>query len=752
MAPRSSLMLANRAKPLPDFHSSDQKIGDYYNSSERYDNFHTTGDLALIDWIKEIPCEPRVEVVLIDDAFVERKWMECLFQPDAYLGDEVIDCYINLIKAQEHLKCRSGGHVHIENVFQFNFLKRDGDVETKTDELYPSKDMAQISSAERRVLLYLDHDMGMNYLIILPRTTCHTLGKNGCYITIFRYKQRKGCPLYKYDKEVDTGCSSDVQILDSPTNPKKRKLLCVSEENEVLMEDDDGPITQADLERWFVHDWDKRTPIKIPTDECTNEFLLSGLSTKDMPVTKADLIDVLCDYIMTIQYDTTLEMTWMRSFKPFKIEISVKDLQNVLRVLMPWKFNGCYALFIIDHGKKHVTFIDFTPTQDWCKHMPYKRFAEAIIMVSKKYKIAYNKKRSGWADDIFKWEHTIRSGLPLDLKGVNTSYFVLQAMVMWGSGRRMEFNRATFLCACNCNSIAFSSCGEAAIEKLPTYDRMRKGILMGAAASVEEVDIQGLGMQERKNLIERLVRTAEEDNERFLLKLRDRMERVGIDNPTIEVHFENLNIDAEAYVGNRGVPAMTNFFSNKVMDVLSAMHIVSSGKRPVSILHDISGVIRPDRMSLLLGPPGSGKTSLLLALAGKLDSNLKVSGRVTYNGHDMDGFVPQRTSAYIGQHDVHVGKMTVRETLAFFARCQGVGTRYAFKKEKESNIKPDPDVDVYMKAISVEGQESVVTDYILKILGLEICADTMVGDSMIRGISGGQKKHVTTGICNLQLN
>ena len=65
----------------------------------------------------------------------------------------------------------------------------------------------------------------------------------------------------------------------------------------------------------------------------------------------------------------------------------------------------------------------------------------------------------------------------------------------------------------------------AAIEKLPTYDRMRKGILTGNAAGVEEVDIQGLGMQERKNLIERLVRTAEEDNERFLLKLRDRMER-----------------------------------------------------------------------------------------------------------------------------------------------------------------------------------------------------------------------------------
>lgn len=86
----------------------------------------------------------------------------------------------------------------------------------------------------------------------------------------------------------------------------------------------------------------------------------------------------------------------------------------------------------------------------------------------------------------------------------------------------------------------------------------------------------------------------------------------------------------------------------------------------------------------------------------------------------MDEFVPQRTSAYIGQHDLHVGEMTVRETLAFSARCQGVGTRYDMlselsRREKEANIKPDPDIDVYMKAISVEGQESVITDYILKV-------------------------------------
>lgn len=32
-----------------------------------------------------------------------------------------------------------------------------------------------------------------------------------------------------------------------------------------------------------------------------------------------------------------------------------------------------------------------------------------------------------------------------------------------------------------------------------------------------------------------------------------------------------------------------------------------------------------------------------------------------------------------------------------------------------------------------------------KILGLDICANTLVGDEMLKGISGGQKKRLTTG-------
>ncbi|KAK3219629.1 hypothetical protein Dsin_013599 [Dipteronia sinensis] len=292
----------------------------------------------------------------------------------------------------------------------------------------------------------------------------------------------------------------------------------------------------------------------------------------------------------------------------------------------------------------------------------------------------------------------------------------------------------------------------AALEKLPTFDRLRKAILTSSRGGRgREIDVSNLGFQERKKLIDRLVNVAEVDNDKFLFKLKNRIDRVGIELPKIEVRFEHLNVEAEAYVGSRALPTFLNFHINIIEGFLNYLHIIPSRKEKLKILNNVSGIIKPSRLTLLLGPPGSGKTTLLLALAGKLDSTLKVSGGVTYNGHDMHEFVPQRTAAYISQHDVHIGELTVRETLAFSARCQGVGSRYEMlaelsRREKAANIKPDLDIDVFMKAAATEGQEvNVVTDYILKILGLEVCADTMVGDEMLRGISGGQRKRVTTG-------
>ena len=94
---------------------------------------------------------------------------------------------------------------------------------------------------------------------------------------------------------------------------------------------------------------------------------------------------------------------------------------------------------------------------------------------------------------------------------------------------------------------------------------------------------------------------------------------------------------------------------------------------------------------------------------------------MTYCGHELSEFVPERTCAYISQHDLHYGEMTVRETLDFSGRCLGVGTRYDMleelsRREVAADIKPDPEIDAFMKATAMEGQEtSLVTDYILKV-------------------------------------
>ncbi|XP_057766257.1 pleiotropic drug resistance protein 1-like [Salvia miltiorrhiza] len=292
----------------------------------------------------------------------------------------------------------------------------------------------------------------------------------------------------------------------------------------------------------------------------------------------------------------------------------------------------------------------------------------------------------------------------------------------------------------------------AALERLPTRARIRKGVYSEEkGGDAREVDVMNLGFAERKNLIDRLLDIAHQDNEVFLLKMKRRIDRVGINLPTVEVRFEKMSVDALTYVGTRALPTLPNFAANTFEGLLTKLHILPSRKKPLSVLHDLNGIIRAGRMTLLLGPPTSGKTTLLTALAGKLDQDLQLRGKITYNGHEMDEFIPQRTSAYIGQQDLHLGELTVRETLAYSARCQGVGTAYEMlaellRREKEANIKPDPDLDIFMKAASIQGQEvSVMTDYIMKILGLEICADTIVGNELFRGISGGEKKRVTIG-------
>ncbi|KAK1305746.1 Pleiotropic drug resistance protein 2 [Acorus calamus] len=236
------------------------------------------------------------------------------------------------------------------------------------------------------------------------------------------------------------------------------------------------------------------------------------------------------------------------------------------------------------------------------------------------------------------------------------------------------------------------------------------------------------------------------ENEDFLQRLRDRRARFGVEEQKIEVRFEDLRVQANMLVGTRAPPTLLNATINTVQELMGLFHMTLDRKKSVKILKGLKGIIRPSRMTLVLGPPGSGKSTFLRALAGKLDPSLKLKGKVSYNGEELSRFVPQRTCAYVSQDDLHHAEMTVRETLHFSERMLG-GDRHISEMLKEMESEDDDSSDdISSESTSSEEKGSnFVTDYVLKILRLNECADTLVGDDMRRGISGGQKKRVTIG-------
>ncbi|CAI5963184.1 unnamed protein product [Closterium sp. NIES-65] len=201
----------------------------------------------------------------------------------------------------------------------------------------------------------------------------------------------------------------------------------------------------------------------------------------------------------------------------------------------------------------------------------------------------------------------------------------------------------------------------------------------------------------------------------------ERGANVGLNVPAVEVRFEDVNAEAGVYVGMRALPTFLNFTRNSLAAALRSLRVVPDSRRPYPILHGCSGVLRPGRMTLLLGRPGASKSTLMQVPAGCPDKSLKVSGSANYNGYVFSEFVPERTVVCMPQNDKHIGKMTVWETLDFAAHLQGRWLRKDLvaeleKREGEQGIVPYPTMDAITKAMALEGNPTnVITDYVLKV-------------------------------------
>ncbi|RWR92647.1 ABC transporter G family member 11 [Cinnamomum micranthum f. kanehirae] len=138
-----------------------------------------------------------------------------------------------------------------------------------------------------------------------------------------------------------------------------------------------------------------------------------------------------------------------------------------------------------------------------------------------------------------------------------------------------------------------------------------------------------------------------------------------------------------------------------------------------NVLEGLTGYAEPGSLTALMGPSGSGKSSLLDALAGRLATNAFLSGTVLLNGRKAK--LSFGTAAYVTQDDNLIGTLTVRETISYSARL-----RLPDKMEWSE-------------------KRALVESTIIE-MGLQDCADTVIGNWHVRGISGGEKRRVSIAL------
>ena len=150
------------------------------------------------------------------------------------------------------------------------------------------------------------------------------------------------------------------------------------------------------------------------------------------------------------------------------------------------------------------------------------------------------------------------------------------------------------------------------------------------------------------------------------------------------------------------------------------------GQRRIDILRNFDGLVHAGEMLVVLGPPGSGCSTLLKTITGETHGyTVDKDSYINYQGisfeqmhHDFRG-----ESIYTAEVDVHFPQMTVGETLYFAARARAPRTIPGGLSKHEFAQK--------------------IRDVVMATFGIRHTINTKVGNDFVRGVSGGERKRVT---------
>lgn len=139
------------------------------------------------------------------------------------------------------------------------------------------------------------------------------------------------------------------------------------------------------------------------------------------------------------------------------------------------------------------------------------------------------------------------------------------------------------------------------------------------------------------------------------------------------------------------------------------------------ILNEISGTFYSGNITAIMGPSGSGKSSLLNYITDNISfkGNSRHSGEFFLNSDNIEPSYINKFSGFVMQDDLLNKVLTPFEILRYVAQLR--------------NSVPEERLD-----------QSV--NEIINQLKLSNCKDTRVGSAYVKGISGGERKRVSIGI------
>ncbi|ODQ51641.1 ABC transporter [Saitoella complicata NRRL Y-17804] len=191
----------------------------------------------------------------------------------------------------------------------------------------------------------------------------------------------------------------------------------------------------------------------------------------------------------------------------------------------------------------------------------------------------------------------------------------------------------------------------------------------------------------------------------------------------VGVIFKDLTVKGEGI----GASTVSTFGDAMKAPFMIPKKIVGhTPQTPVRTLLDrFTGSVRDGEMLLVLGRPGSGCTTFLKTIANLREAYAGVEGDTTYGGVDAETMKKRYRGevVYNQEDDLHYATLSVAQTLRFALKTRTPSTRA--EGETRSQY-----IDKFQ-------------DMLLKIFGLEHVQKTKVGNELIRGVSGGEKKRVS---------